>query len=140
MPLTVDTRGSLVLRVSDRSRFISAHSGGVQHSPMNDAQLLRDVPTHASCQLRKRVTPWEHSQVSIRTCSSRVEGLSQIRASTRSFVSLSHCMRRNAVDLNHNRNNVDVDINRTMPWIFTYPWFGADGEWHCNFDVIGTGF
>ena len=80
------------------------------------------------------------SQVSIRTCSCRVEGLSQIRASTRSFVSPLHCMRRNAVDLNHNRNNVDVDINRTMPWIFTCPWFGADGEWHCNFDVIGTGF
>ena len=44
MPLTVDTRGSLVLRVSDRSRFVSAHSGGVQHSPMNDAQRYETSP------------------------------------------------------------------------------------------------
>lgn len=51
-----------MLRVSDRSRFVSAHSGGVQHSPMNDAQLLRDVSAHASRQLGKRVTPWEHSR------------------------------------------------------------------------------
>jgi len=90
---------------------------------------------------------WSISQVSIPVFefySRRVAGLSQIRVQAeldKALRRLADAMRRNAVDLNRNRDDVwaVVDINRLCPESPRVRGFGQTVK-KGNFDVIGTGF